>query len=319
MTTILPFPLTTEAGRPPVAEITGPPDRLLGHREALEAVVAGYGAVLVRGLDLSDEAAAAAAVRAVTGEPMDEREPFAPRAVLGPHLYSSTEWPPDQPMCMHHELSYSLRVPSRQVFVCLTAPATGGAVALADGAAVLRDLPAGLADRAQRHGWELLRTLGGPVGVDWQSAFATTDRAEVERYCAQEGITCTWRPDGTLHTRRVRPAVRRHPATGELIWFNQLAFLNEWTMDPAVREYLIFECGPDGLPFTTRFGDGTPLDRAAVDSINAVYDAHTIREPWRDGDLLVVDNLRMAHSREPYQGERRVVVALADPVDLSRS
>ncbi|MET9973273.1 TauD/TfdA family dioxygenase, partial [Streptomyces sp. NPDC006356] len=92
-----------------------------------------------------------------------------------------------------------------------------------------------------------------------------------------------------------------------------------WTMDPAVREYLVFEFGPNELPFTTRCGDGSPLDRATVDLINDVYDAHTVREPWQTGDLLVVDNLRMAHSRDPYRGERRIAVALADPAPVSRS
>ncbi|WP_354596425.1 TauD/TfdA family dioxygenase [Streptomyces sp. JL1001] len=313
------FALDLAAGRPPVARVSGTADDLAGHRTAVDEAVAAHGAVLLRGLDLRDEAAAEAAVRAVTSTPMTEREAFAPRATYRPGLHSPTEWPPDQPMCMHHELSYALRVPSRQVFVCLTAPEGGGAVGLADGAAVLRDLPTALVERFERHGWELLRTHNGPVGVDWQSAFATTEPAEAERYCRENDIAYTWAADGTLRTRRIRPAVRRHPGTGERIWFNQIAFLNEWTMDPAVREYLVFEAGPDGLPFNTRCGDGSPLDRATVDLINEVYEAHTVSEPWRDGDVLVVDNLRTAHSRLPYRGERRIAVALADPVTVSRS
>ncbi|RKT17067.1 alpha-ketoglutarate-dependent taurine dioxygenase [Streptomyces sp. 1114.5] len=313
------FDVTVAAGRPPVARLDGPVGALAGHRPAVDALVAEHGAVLLRGLSLPDAAAVQEAVRALTDEQMDEREPFAPRTAHLPGLYSSTEWPSDQPMCMHHELSYALRAPSRQVFGCLTAPAAGGAVALADGAAVLRDLPAELVERFERHGWELRRTHGGPVGVTWQEAFATTDRAEVERYCEENGVEFAWDADGRLRTRRVRPAVLRHPGTGERVWFNQIAFLNEWTMDPVVREYLLFECGPDGLPFNTRCGDGTPLDRATVDLINEVYEAHTVREPWQDGDLLVVDNLRMAHSRDPYQGERRIAVALADPVAVSRN
>jgi alpha-ketoglutarate-dependent taurine dioxygenase len=29
-----------------------------------------------------------------------------------------------------------------------------------------------------------------------------------------------------------------------------------------------------------------------------------MREPWQAGDLMLVDNVRTAHSREPYQGPR---------------
>jgi hypothetical protein len=110
--------------------------------------------------------------------------------------------------------------------------------------------------------------------------------------------------------------VVRHPSSGESCWFNQVAFLNEWTMEPAVREYLVAEFGPEGLPFNTFSGDGEPLDESIVNTINEVYDRHTVREPWQSGDLMLVDNVAMAHSREPYEGDREVVVAMADPVRL---
>jgi hypothetical protein len=54
-----------------------------------------------------------------------------------------------------------------------------------------------------------------------------------------------------------------------------------------------------------------------VDLLNQAYDAHTAREPWQGGDLLLVDNIRTAHSREPYDGPREVLAALADPVHLA--
>ena len=54
-----------------------------------------------------------------------------------------------------------------------------------------------------------------------------------------------------------------------------------------------------------------------MELINQVYDAHTTSEPWQSGDLLIVDNVRCAHSREPFEGEREVLVGLADPVRLA--
>ena len=35
------------------------------------------------------------------------------------------------------------------------------------------------------------------------------------------------------------------------------------------------------------------------------------------GDLLLVDNIRTAHSREPFEGPRQVLVAMADVVRLA--
>ncbi|TQF02712.1 TauD/TfdA family dioxygenase [Kitasatospora acidiphila] len=284
------------------------------HLAELRESVATNGAVLVRGLALPDRAAAVAAVRAVIGEGMAEREGFAPRDCHAPGVYSSSHWPADQPQCMHHELSYASSAPGLLAFACVTPPATGGVTGLADAAAVLRDLPVELVERFERHGWQLTRSYNPLVGTAWQDAFGTADRAEVERYCAENGLTADWHPDGALTTAQTRPAVRTHPGTGERVWFNQIAFLNEWTMEPAVREFLVAEFGPEGLPFNTFTGDGSPLDKDTVDLINDVYEKHTVREPWQRGNLMVVDNLRVAHSREPYQGDREILVGLGEPV-----
>jgi hypothetical protein len=75
--------------------------------------------------------------------------------------------------------------------------------------------------------------------------------------------------------------------------------------------------GEDGLPFNTRFGNGDPIGEDVVQVVNEVYEAHTARDPWQDGDLLLVDNIRTAHSREAYEGPREVLVGLADPIRLA--
>ncbi|NEE20696.1 TauD/TfdA family dioxygenase [Streptomyces sp. SID7499] len=283
------------------------------HRDRMGGEVAAHGAVLVRGLALGDRAAAVAAVRAVIGDGMAEREGFAPRDAHAPGVYSSSHWPADQPMCMHHELSYVATAPRLLAFACVTPPVSGGVTALADARAVLRDLPADLVGRFEANGWRLTRSYNPLVGTAWQEAFGTEDRAEVERYCAENGITAVWQGDDALSTVQTRPAVLAHPDTGERCWFNQIAFLNEWTMAPEVREFLTAEFGPEGLPFNTFLGDGSALDRPTVDHINEVYEKHTVREPWQRGDLLVLDNVRVAHSREPYTGEREIVVGLGEP------
>ena len=86
---------------------------------------------------------------------------------------------------------------------------------------------------------------------------------------------------------------------------------------PELREYLMDVYGADGLPFNTCFGNGDPIDADVVHVINDVYEAHTVRERWQAGDLLVVDNIRTAHGREPFEGPREVVVALADVVRVA--
>ena len=183
---------------------------------------------------------------------------------------------------------------------------------MADSPTVLDALPAELAERFEREGWMLTRSYNDEIGASFAEAFGTEDRGAVERYCRANAIEFEWQPDGGLRTRQRRSAVVRHPVTGRRCWFNQIAFLNEWTMAPEVREYLVDVYGADGLPFNTRFGNGDPIGEDVVQLLNEVYEANTAREPWQAGDLMLVDNIRTAHSREAYEGPREVLVAMAD-------
>jgi hypothetical protein len=273
------------------------------------------GVVAVHGLGVTDAQELVDVVRALGHEPVDPLEPFTPRPVLAPGAYGSAAWPAESPMCMHHELGYALRPPSLVAVACLTAPRTGGATAVADGAAVLADLPPDIVEPAIRTGWSLCRTYSGPVGLTWQDAFGADSPDTVEQYARENDLQLEWL-DSVLVTRRTRPAVLEPTGAPGPVWCNQLAFLSEWTMDPVVRDYLIMELGQDALPFRTSYGDGTPFGPAAVERVNAVYDRHRRWRPWQPGDVLLVDNLRTAHNREPYTGDRQMVVVHADPVEL---
>lgn len=291
------------------------PGRALAHRTEVHRTVTEHGAVLLRGLGIDSPAAMARTAVALGIEPMAERERFAPRREYQPAVYSSSEWPADEPICMHHELSYAAEVPSYLLFGALTVPREGGATAVADSQEVLRALPGDLVARFARDGWQLTRTYR-EVGVAWSEAFGTDDPQGVEEYCRDAAIDCAWLPDGALRTRQRRAAVLDHPGNGRPVWFNQAAFLNELTLDPMIRAYLTDVYGPDSLPFNTAYGDGAPIPAEDVDAINTAYRAATRSEPWQAGDLLLLDNLRMAHSREAYEGDREIAVILGNPTRL---
>jgi alpha-ketoglutarate-dependent taurine dioxygenase len=313
------FNVDRHAGKPPLlqVEVTGGAARWAAeHRNALRALVAEHGALLVRGLGLRDAAETEAVFRQL-GSLIPEREPFAPRRRYAEGVYSASKWPPNQPMCMHHELSYALEPPGLMLFACLVAAKDGGATPMADSPSVLQALPAELVERFERMGWLLVRNYNDDVGASIAESFGTDDRQAVETYCRANEIEFAWQPGNGLRTWQRHSAVVRHPRTGERCWFNQIAFLNQWTMDAEVREYLVETYGADTLPFDTRFGNGDPIGAEVVQVINEAYEANTIRERWQAGDLLLVDNVRTAHGREAFEGPREVLVAMADAVNLA--
>src|SRR5256712_2045863 len=308
-----------QPGKPPILRVDATDDGprwAAEHRDALRAAVVEHGSLLVRGLGLRDVAETEAVFRRL-GSLMTEKEAFADRRRYSHGVYSSSKWPPNQPMCMHHELSYVLEFPCVMLFACLIAPTDGGATPVADSAAVLHALPSQLIERFEREGWLLIRNYNNEIGASIAEAFGADDRRAVESYCRANAITVEWQHDGALRTWQRGSAVVRHPRTGQRCWFNQIAFLNEWTIDPEVREYLVDIHGEDGLPFNTRFGNGDAIGADVVQLINEVYEANTARERWQGGDLMLVDNVRTAHARERFEGPREVVVAMADAVHLA--
>ena len=313
-----PLNVDVRPGKPPMLLVAAPDDAprwAAEHRDALGAAVAEHGSLLIRGLRLRDAAETEAVFRRL-GSLMSEKEAFAPRRRYSDGVYSSSKWPPNQPMCMHHELSYVLEFPCLMLFACLFAPTDGGATPVADSPTVLHALPTDLIKRFEKVGWLLIRNYND-IGASVADAFGTDDRGAVESYCRAHAIDFEWRPEGALRTRQRRSAVVPHPINDRRCWFNQIAFLNEWTLDPELREYLVDVYGEDGLPFNTRFGNGDPIGADIVQTINETYEAHTVCERWEAGDLLLVDNIRTAHARESFEGPREVVVAMADAVHLA--
>src|SRR5262249_50247119 len=115
--------MESRPGKPPIVRVDAIDDAprwAAEHRDALRSLVVEHGSLLVRGLRLRGVAEIEAVFRRL-GSPMIEREAFAGRRRYADGLYSSSKWPSNQPMCMHHELSYALELPSLMLFACLTA------------------------------------------------------------------------------------------------------------------------------------------------------------------------------------------------------
>jgi alpha-ketoglutarate-dependent taurine dioxygenase len=50
-----------------------------------------------------------------------------------------------------------------------------------------------------------------------------------------------------------------------------------------------------------------------VEQIRQAYRQETVAFPWQKGDLLMLDNMLVAHGRNPFSGERKVIVSMAEP------
>ncbi|WP_435603470.1 TauD/TfdA family dioxygenase [Streptomyces sp. bgisy130] len=310
-------------GKPATTQVDGLHDideacrQLTERRPQIIEALHEHGALYIRGFPVTGVGDFAKVRDVLIPSRTPYREKATPRSDYGDGVFSSTDLPPSQSISMHNENSYTLHFPGLLLFACLVAPPAGGATPVADCRKVLSALPAPLVAKMRSVGWQLKRSYSDHISTDWRTAFASENTEDVERYCDENLIAYEWQQDGNLRTSQLRPGVIQHPSTGAEVWFNHLAFWNEWSLDDELREALLDEFGADGLPFNSAFGDGEPLTKEDLRTIQAAYESATVREPWQVGDLLLVDNILTAHGRDPFRGDRKIVVAMGNPVDIN--
>lgn len=309
----LPFVIENDSGRPATV------DDLLqwyhAHQPYLAEKLCKHGALLWRGFGINTSSLLERVVRAMTGDLMDYVDGNSPRTKVQAGVYTSTEYPPEYFISLHNELSYSEKWPRWQFFCCAIAPQQGGETPLADSRTLLQKLSAATVQTFQQKQVKYIRNLHGGrgMGPSWQKTFETDDPATVNAYCAARHMTHEWLPNGGLRLSQVRPATLIHPATGEEVWFNQADQFHPSTHPKAIYDSLLklYQGKAENLPQNATFGDGTPIAVAMLDEIRTVTREQMVLLPWQEGDLVQVDNMLVSHGRMPFQGPRKILVAMS--------
>jgi alpha-ketoglutarate-dependent taurine dioxygenase len=309
---ILPFPIEAPAGADPAGLIEAAPRR----RTEWSAKLLDHGALLLRGWGVAGVDQFRAFVSAFSGS--DDAFGYAggasPRSAIEGEsgVYSSTDYPAEMTLSLHNELSYAGRYPRHLYFFCRTAPGTGGETTLGDSRRILTGIDSQVLDGFRTRQIRYVRNLSPYVGLgySWQEAFETEDPRTVEARCAEMGAEFEWE-DGFLRISQVRPATVHHPETGEEVWFNQVDGFHPSALDPdSYREQILFAGSEDRFRLNVSYGDGSPIDRAAIEHIRTIISRETLPHSWREGDILVLDNLLAAHGRAPFSGSRKIVLAM---------
>jgi alpha-ketoglutarate-dependent taurine dioxygenase len=270
-----------------------------------------HGAVLFRGFGIDTPDNFRTVMTTLSTDVLDYGERSSPRHEVTNGVYTSTDHPADQHIALHNEQSYTVDWPLRIVFCCQRPAISGGRTPLADSRRVLGRLSAPTVEKFRQRGVRYVRNYIPGISLSWQDAFQTDNRQDVEAYCAANDISCTW-VDDQLRTWQIRPAIRRHPGTGEETWFNHALFFNNSILPAEVGDGLLAALGEENLPYHTYYGDGRPIEPDVIEEISAAYVAETVGFDWEQGDVLVVENMLAAHAREPFEGPRSILAAMAD-------
>lgn len=282
-----------------------------GHEALVEEKLHRHGAVLFRGFHVASEEAFEEVANVLSHGLVAEGGEHQ-RLSDDSQVYVPVSYPADQFLMWHNEDSFNPEWPRKILFCPVRVPAEGGETPLVDSRDMFARLDPSFRDAFVEKGVIYHRTYGMGLGRSWQEIFRTEDPAEVEGYCRTHDIELEWPGEDALVTRQKRSAVARHPVTGEMVWFAQLQHWHPACLDPATRESLEALYDEEHMPRNCFYGDGSVIEDEVIEAICDTYRELQASFPWKVGDVMVVDNMLAAHARNPYVGERKLLVALGE-------
>jgi amino acid adenylation domain-containing protein len=285
-----------------------------GQQKFIEAKLLEHGAILFRGFSVEATREFEQFALSICPELFGEYGDL-PREGVSGKVYGSTPYPPEQAILFHNESSHLQRWPLKIWFFCVQAAQQGGATPIVDCRKVYQLLNPKIRERFARKKVMYVRNYVDGLDVNWRDFFHTSDRSVVEDYCRKASIDFDWKGVNGLITRQVCDAVTQHPKTGQTVFFNQLQTHHVSCLERATRISLLSLLEEEDLPRNIYYGDGSTIEDSVVDEIRELYQQIATSYLWQERDILLLDNMLTAHGRNPYQGERKIVVAMGEMIN----
>lgn len=297
---------------------------LKDHKHLVDQLVLHGGAVMLRGFAIPGVEDFDRFMAPYPTADFDYSGGATNRGAAQGRVFEATSAPADFRLRLHQEMAYLPHYPDALCFYCHQAPAQGGETIIGDMRNFTDRVNPDFLARVKARGVLYVRNFRDPeastgnevldsVHRTWREAFYTDDKAHVESECARMGLGCQWLANGSVSVTYKATGFISHPQTGEEIWFNQIA-TQTVTMEnfgparyPLMKAFYSDDYPP---PFDTRYGDGSKIALDDVNSLYPVYDDIVVAIPYRQGDVLLLDNFQTAHGRNAYEGTRDVKVML---------
>ncbi len=275
-----------------------------------------HGAILFRGFFLPSIITFEKFAAACTSENWVEYvEQTSPRTRVKSNTSTSTEYAHDRQIFPHNELSYSGTWPHYIFFYCKQPAQNGGETPLTDCRALYRDIPEYIMKKFKEKKLLYVRQFSNHMGIPWKRAFAVDSEEEMAKYCKENFIDdLHWKADGTPKLSYKRDVAIMHPDTGDYCWFNHGAFFNSHSLEGELKDFFLSNFSIDELPYNTFYGDGEPIEPDDIDILRSLYYKHSVKFQYEKYDVILADNMLIAHGRAPFEGERQIMVTMTEPV-----
>jgi len=284
------------------------------NENSLKDCLRKFGGILLRGFDIYAVSEFNKIVQILYPNLLEYVYRSTPRTKLGGKIYTATEYPANRVIPIHNENSYSKKWPKIIFFFSVIVPLEGGETPIADSRKIYQKIDQSIREKFESKGLNYVRNYNVGIDLSWQEVFQTDNKEEVNQYCKDNGIDYEWKNCGgtELKTTEFCQASIIHPVTGEPVWFNQAHLFHISALKENDKFDFIREVGEENLPRNVFYGDGSPIENESLEHIRRIYEEEKIKFKWRKGDIMILDNILMAHGRETYLGERKIAVAMTE-------
>lgn len=285
------------------------------NRVLIRKLLSRHGAVLLRGFHVGSLDNFDRAFQLATSDKIVQyRDKATPRTHLAGNVYTSTEYDCERTIFPHNENSFCIKWPLYIGFYAVLPPVAAGATPLVDCRKVCREIPEILKRRFEANGILYSRRHGRGFGMDWRHSYSVTTLDEMRRYCQDNVMDFRLCDEDVISLKFRRWASVTHPITNEKAWFNHGVFFNVDALEPELKEVFLSCYDESQLPYNTCYGDGTRIEPHVTEQIYGIYMSNRTRFDYRHEDVLIVDNMLVAHGRESYAGQRKICVSMSEQV-----
>lgn len=282
------------------------------NRTYIETELLQYGAILLRNFNIYSVSEFNRIVQTISPNLLDYVYRSTPRKKLGGKIFTATEYPSDRVIPLHNENSYTKSWPSKIFFFNIIPALEGGETPIADSREVYKRIDPHVISKFEKYGVTYIRNYNKGVDLSWNEVFQTDEKEKVAQYCIDNDIEFEWKMGFLeLTTRQTCQGILSHPITKEKTWFNQAHLFHISSLDESTRCALIKTVGEENIPRNSLYGNGELFKMGELEHIREVYNNEKVLFTWQRGDIMILDNILMAHGRETYKGERKIAVAMA--------
>ncbi|XP_076926763.1 clavaminate synthase-like protein At3g21360 [Bidens hawaiensis] len=290
-------------------QLTAFEDAIRDHKPWLESLLLKSGAILFRGFPVISPSDFNSVVKAFGFPELSYAGGAAPRTQVVDRVYTANESPLDKEIPFHHEMAYLPNPPTKLFFFCEEEPRIGGETPIVLSHIIyekMKDKHPDFVAKMEEHGLTYMKIAGDDddpssyTGSSWKSAYKTDDKNIAEERAAKQGIKLEWRGNGAKMISSPLPAIGVEES-GQKTWFNSLIVTYN---GPATDKI-------GNRNTSVELGNGEPVDDNVVKDLLKIMEEECVAIPWKKGDVLLINNLTVLHSRRPLiKPPRRILASL---------